>query len=216
MSEEEKARQGRGLANGQLNLEWLAVYLGLLLATGLFFIGELHGWWGAVYFGLSGAFGVGYYLLRRRLPEKGLAGPAWTCEDPNLERLGAYLGLLLGLGMSIRNGLKGWFNIYKGHEDYWDGVLWNMAGPLMLLGLLAILAGILLRPLPRGFQGNAFPRAYRLIWLVLIVQNVIAQMITGPLSSWQEAAFSIYYLLLFCISATILYHYHYLKVHNRE
>jgi len=66
--------------------------------------------------------------------------------------------------------------------------------------------------LPRNFQGDAFPRAYRLIWLVLIVQNVIAQLITGPLSSWQEVAFSIYYLLLFFISATILYHFHYTKL----
>jgi hypothetical protein len=114
--------------------------------------------------------------------------------------------------MSIRNGLKGWFNIYKGNEEYWDGVLWNIAGPLMLLCLLVILARILLRPLPRNFQGDAFPRAYRLIWLVLIVQNVIAQLITGPLSSWQEVAFSIYYLLLFFISATILYHFHYTKL----
>jgi hypothetical protein len=211
MSAEEKALQGRGLANGQLNLEWLVVYLGLLSAMGLFFIEALHGWWGAVYFGLAGVFGVGYYLLHR-LPEKGLAGPAWPTEDPNLERLGAYLGLLLGLGMSIRNGLKGWFNIYKGNEEYWDGVLWNIAGPLMLLCLIVIVVRILLRPLPRAFQGNAFPHAYRLIWLVLIVQNVIAQLITGPLSSWQEVAFNIYYVLLFFISATILYHFQYLKV----
>jgi hypothetical protein len=82
----------------------------------------------------------------------------------------------------------------------------------MLLCLLAILATIFLRPLPRRFQENAFPHAYRLVCLVLIVQNVIAQLITGPLSSWPEVAFSIYYLLLFFISSTILYHYHYLKI----
>src|SRR5208337_4987979 len=97
---------------------------------GLFFIEELDGSWGAGYFGIAGAFGVGYYLLHRRSAEKRLGGKAWPDEDPNLQRLGAYLGLLLGLGMSIRNGLKGWCNIYKGNERYWDGVLWDMAGPL--------------------------------------------------------------------------------------
>ena len=132
-------------------------------------------------------------------------------EDPNLERLGAYVGLLLGLGMSIRNGLKGWFNIYVGNERYWDRVLWRIAGPLLLLGLLAILARLLWRPLPRDFRGDAFPHAYKLIWLVLIVQNVIAQLITGPHSSWPETAFSIYYVLLFLISAVIVYHFHWLK-----
>jgi MFS family permease len=211
---EEGALQGRGLANGQLNLEWLAVYLGLLSAAGFLFIEVLHGWWGALYFGLAGAFGVGYYLLRRMLLGKGLAELASPQEDPNLERLGVYLGLLLGLGMSIRNGLKGWFNLYKGNEAYWDNILWNMAAPLMLVCLLAILARILLRPVPRDFQGDTFPHAYWLIGLVLIVQNVIAQMVTGPYSSWQEVAFSIYYLLLFFITATILYHYHYVKVHE--
>ncbi len=212
MSEEEQALQGTGLANGQLNFEWLVVYFGLLSAVSSFFFEALHGSWGVVYFGLAGAFGVVYYMLPRKLPDKRSAGPAGSREDPNLERLGAYLGLLLGLGMSIRNGLKGWFNIYKGNEKYWDGILWNIAGPLLLLSLLAILTSLLVQPLPRGFQGNAFPNAYRLMWLVLIVQNVIAQLITGPLSSWPEVAFSIYYLLLFFISATILFHYHYVKV----
>jgi hypothetical protein len=49
---------------------------------------------------------------------------------------------------------------------------------------------------------------------MLIVQNVIAQLITGPWSSWNEVAFSIYYLLLFFISAVIIYHYQFLKTHG--
>ena len=114
--------------------------------------------------------------------------------------------------MSIRNGLKGWFNIYVGNEKYWDGVLWQIAGPLLLVTLLAVLARLLWRPLPPGFQGDSFPHGYRLIWLVLIVQNVIAQLITGPHSSWPEMAFSIYYVLLFLISAVIIYHFHSLKL----
>ena len=136
-----------------------------------------------------------------------------TGKPKNLERLGAYLGLLLGLGLSIRNGLKGWFNIYVGNEDYWSGVLWIIIGPLMLVCLVAILYRILRRPLPKAFEGDVFPHAYRLVWLMLIVQNVIAQLITGPWSSWSEVAFSIYYVLLFFISAVILYHYHFLKTH---
>ena len=201
-----------GLAQGRINLEWLAVYLLVLLALGLFFIPALRRGWGALYFGLAGAFGIAYYLLNRGQPEGGGEGRLPSREDPNLERFGAYVGLLLGLGMSIRNGLKGWFNIYVGNERYWDRILWQIAGPLLLVCLLAILARLLLRRLPRHFQGDAFPHSYRLIWLVLIVQNLIAQLITGPHSSWPEVAFAIYYVLLFFISAVIVYHFHLLKV----
>jgi hypothetical protein len=49
------------------------------------------------------------------------------------------------------------------------------------------------------------------MWLVLVVQNVIAQLVTGPLTDWNEAAFSIYYLLLFLISAAIVFHYQTLR-----
>ncbi len=210
MSEEEKALQGERLAHGRINLEWLVVYILMLLALGLFFVLPLHGWWGVLYFSLAGAFGVAYFLRHSATAE---ANPSASLarEDPNLERLGAYLGLLLGLGMSIRNGLKGWFNIYKDHERYWDGILWQIAGPLLLVCLVIILVRLFRRPLPRSFQGDVFPHAYGLIWLVLIVQNFIAQLITGPHSSWPETAFSIYYLLLFFISSVIIYHFHYIK-----
>ncbi len=208
MSDAEVAQQGRGLANGQINLEWLIVYLLLLLAFGLFFIPALHGWWGALYFSLGGAFGIAYYLLNRNQTGHAIDQGQLAREDPNLERLGAYVGLLLGLGMSIRNGLKGWFNIYVGNERYWDGVLWQLAGPLLLVGLLAILARLLWRPLPHDFSGDTFPHAYRLIWLVLLVQNLIAQLVTGPHSSWPETAFSLYYVLLFLICALIVYHFY--------
>ena len=158
------------------------------------------------------AYGVAYYLANRPMAEPEMA--VQGVSRPNLERLGAYLGLLLGLGLSIRNGLKGWCNIYVGNEDYWSGVLWIIIGPLMLVCLAAIIYRILRRPLPKAFEGDVFPHAYRLVWLMLIVQNVIAQLITGPWSSWSEVAFSIYYLLLFFISAVILYHYHFLKTHS--
>ena len=155
------------------------------------------------------AYGVAYYLANNRMSEPEMA--AQGTSNPNLERLGAYLGLLLGLGISIKNGLKGWCNIYIGNENYWNGVLWKIIGPLMLVGLVAILWRIWRRRLPKAFEGDVFPHAYRLVWLMLIVQNVIAQLITGPWTAWSEVAFSIYYLVLFFLSAVILYHYHFLK-----
>jgi len=65
-------------------------------------------------------------------------------------------------------------------------------GPLMLVGLVAIGAWIRLRPIPRGFKGDVFPHAYRLAWIVLITQNLIAQLVTGPPTVWNEMVFSIY------------------------
>src|ERR1044071_7905721 len=113
------------------------------------------------------------------------------------------------------NGLKGWFNIYVGNERHWDSVLWQIAGPVFLVALMAILIRLLWRPLPRNFQGDTFRHSYRLIWIVLIVQNLIAQLITGPHSSWPETAFSIYYVLLFFITAVIVYHFYIVKISQR-
>jgi hypothetical protein len=68
--------------------------------------------------------------------------------------------------------------------------------------------------LPKGYRGDVFPHAYRLIWLVLITQNVIAQLVTGPHRAWNEQAFSFYYVLLFMISALIVHHFQFLKTHE--
>jgi hypothetical protein len=54
------------------------------------------------------------------------------------------------------------------------------------------------------------------MWLVLVVQNAIAQLITGPHTQWNEVAFSIYYALLFAITAAIVIHYGSLKRHELE
>src|SRR5262249_43447505 len=132
-------------------------------------------------------------------------------EHPNLERFGTYFGLLLGLGMSVRSGLKGWANLYLGHEEYWSQVLWLIFGPLMLLGLLGLVVWIRFRPMPPGFHGDLFPHSYRLIWLVLVTQNLLAQMVTGPYTVWNEMAFKIHYCLLFLISAVIVVHFRRLK-----
>ncbi len=49
------------------------------------------------------------------------------------------------------------------------------------------------------------------MWLVLLMQNAIAQAITGPLSDWQELAFNIYYAVLFAITAVTVVHFQSLK-----
>jgi len=160
------------------------------------------------------AYGIAYYLVNRRMtePERARHGPHVGNECPNLERLGAYLGLLLGLGLSIKSGLKGWANIYLGNENYWNGVLWKIIGPLLIIGTIILMARIRLRPLPRDFQGDAFPHAYRLIWLVLITQNVLAQLVTGPLTVWNERVFNIYYIFLFIISGVIVHRFRSLRL----
>jgi hypothetical protein len=63
------------------------------------------------------------------------------------------------------------------------------------------------RPSPKDLQGDVFPHAYWLAWLTLLTQNVIAQLVTGPWTAWNEVAFSIYYGLLFLVTAVIVYHY---------
>ena len=97
------------------------------------------------------------------------------------------------------------------NEKYWNSVLWKIIGPLMLVCLVLIIWRIL-RPLAaEGVRGRCLsPCLPPGSWLMLIVQNVIAQLITGPWSAWNEVAFSIYYVLLFFISAVIIYHYHFL------
>ena len=188
------------------NFEWLFVYCGL---AGLlfYFMGSQMGGWGNLYLGLVILTGVAYVLLNRRswAPEGTPAQP--NGSDDRLESLGLYLGLLTGLGLSIRNGLKGWFNIYLGNEDYWGRRLWVYLGPAYLACLAVIALWVLPRPRRSEPDGGRFPHAYGLMWLVLIVQNVIAQLVTGPLSQWNEMAFSLYYLLLFFISAVIVFHY---------
>ena len=70
---------------------------------------------------------------------------------------------------------------------------------------------ILTRPRPADFRGDVFPHANALLWLVIIVQNVIAQLITGPHTEWKEVAFDIYYVLLFLITAAIIVHFRFAK-----
>lgn len=177
------------------NLEWLAIYIGIVAGVVRLLDGQLDGWV-RIYVSTAISFGVLYYLFNLRVPSTPAGG------DPILQRWGLYLGLLFGLGLSIRNGLKGWFNIYKGNEQYWSRVLWEYAGPTLLV--LMILIGLWMLFSPKSAIG--IRQSAIVIWLVLIVQNAIAQLITGPHSSWPETAFAIYYVLLLGISGLIVFH----------
>ena len=130
--------------------------------------------------------GMGWYCfaLRKFAAEKQSGTPAEG--DPNLERLGLALGLLAGLGLSLEYGIKGWFNTYGYDERVWDLRLQHALAPVYLLIVLGIAVWVLVWPLPRNFRGNFFPHAAAAMWLVLLVQNAIAQAITGPLSDWNE------------------------------
>ena len=158
------------------------------------------------------AYGLAYFLVNRRDPRQTpLDRSTPTNSLPNLEKFAAYFGLLLGLGMSVKNGLKGWANIYLGNEEHWNRVLWGTIGPLMLVALGWLIARLRSRPVCRGFSGDLFPTDYRLIWLVLITQNAIAQFVTGPWTVWNEMAFKIYYILLMAISGTMIYHFYHAR-----
>ena len=149
-------------------------------------------------------------LFRKRFAAEKVAGTPRE-GDAYIERIGLYLGLLTGLGLSIRNGAKGWFNIYLGDERYWSAVLWKYLGPTFLAMLILIALWTLYRRAKLPLPQIRFPYAYGTIWLVLVVQNVIAQLVTGPWSQWREVAFSIYYALLFFITAVIVIHFHFVK-----
>lgn len=150
------------------------------------------------------AYGLAYFLANGRLsPEELASRLPPKKERPNLERLATFLGLLFGLGLSIRSGLKGWANIYIGNEKYWDHVLWITMGPLLLAAAVATTVWVLRHPV-RADAEDIFPNRYGMIWVVLIVQNLLAQLITGPLRVWNEFIFSLYYVLLFLISAVLV------------
>ncbi len=185
-------------------------------APGLF-KGVEFNWWrcwessGGISIGI--AYGIAYFLVNREMPEaeKATVETGWASDHPHLERLGTYLGLLVGLGLSLRNGLKGWANIYVGNEDYWSGVLWMVFGPLMIAALVWLLVRTFIRPGTAYFDDDAVPHAYGLMWLVLIVQNVCAQLVTGPKTTQAEIVFSIYYAVLFVATGGMIHYFHRLK-----
>lgn len=156
------------------------------------------------------ALGVAYYLTNRRLtPQESAA--RFALAHPNLERFALALGLFIGLGVSLKNGLKGWANIYIGNEEYWSRLLTFTIGPLLLLGIVATAIWIWPNRLPKDYRGDLFPHAYALIWLVLILQNILGQLVTGPHTSWSENAFALYYVALFVVSGILVWHFNSIK-----
>lgn len=160
---------------------------------------------------LTVAFGVAYYRRANADTQNELL---FSDDSPILERWGAYLGLILGMGISIERGFKGWANIFLGNEHIWDNVGWIFIGPSMAILMLVLGSRLLRHYRPSSPDVDVFPHAYRMVWFVMIVQNVIAQLITAPHTSWPEVAFDLYYILLFFITAPIIYHYQYMKTHN--
>ncbi|MBX7168729.1 MAG: hypothetical protein K1X74_20500 [Pirellulales bacterium] len=185
---------------------WLAVYLLLAVLNALLLFETCEGWGWPL---LAGALVTGplYYAIRCRTYAREPATAHDGRGDPNLERVGLYLGLLLGLGISLECGLKGFFNIYYGDEDAWDAWLWQNLGPAFLVVLALIWLVPLVRPLARGYRGELFPHAAGLMWLVLLVLNVLAHLVTGPPHVWNEFVFNLYYMLLFLITAAVVLHY---------
>ncbi|HET6323147.1 MAG TPA: hypothetical protein VFG04_00495 [Planctomycetaceae bacterium] len=155
--------------------------------------------------------GTGWYFLRRSRFEEEKQRGTPTDGDPNVERLGLYLGLLAGLGLSLQYGLKGCLLIRGFDERVWDRRLYLGLAPAYLLILVGLLAWIFFGPKPRGLRGTVFPHAAGAMWLVLIVQNAIAQAITGPHSNWHETAFAIYYALLFATTMPTIFYFQTVK-----
>ncbi|MBI4559099.1 MAG: hypothetical protein HY706_16060 [Candidatus Hydrogenedentes bacterium] len=208
-SNEQIAAEESRTPAGPPGLSWLGAYLVSVVLLGSI-VPEVMPVWGAVAYTLVAAgFGIGYYLTAQK--EFRVTGPLWSVHGPVFERWGAYAGLILGLGLSIKNGLRGWANIYHQGAAEWDAALWPYMGPLLFIALTFAALWVLLRPFPRSAEDDPIPHAYGLLWLVLIVQNVIAQLVTGPPTNWSEVAFNIYYVLLFLISAVIVQHYQFVK-----
>jgi hypothetical protein len=197
-------------------LESVAIYLGLtIIAFWCLRVGLVNSWHAPVFFGIVVAvFGIAYRWLgglagsaARTLPA---SQPGYS-EDPNIERWGLFLGLVYGFGLSLRKALKGGANLYVGNEDAWDNILWNQVSLGMLACLVIGMLWILSRCKSQGVQGSLLANAYGILWLVLLAQNLLAQIVTGPLfgprASWNEFAFSLLYVVLFVLTAVIVIHY---------
>ncbi len=80
-------------------------------------------WWrcwessGGISIGL--AFGVAFYLVNQRRDLKSLPELKPSHQTLFWEKYAAYAGLIVGLGVSIRCGIKGRINNTIGNEDYW-------------------------------------------------------------------------------------------------
>ena len=125
----------------------------------------LNSWHAPTFFGIAVAiFGIGYHYRASR--EASRAGSALS-ELPNLERWGVFLGLVYGLGLTVRKGLKGATNIYFSDENYWDAIFWNWISLAMLICLVVGIIKLLSRRIPWRLRTDLFPGAYGIIWLLV-------------------------------------------------
>jgi hypothetical protein len=207
VKEEASASQESAAGQTTPSLGWLAAFLISALLIGTISLEVMPMWCSGLLTLAVVVFSIAYYAKARN------TRASYPPCGPGLERWGAYTGLLLGLGLSIKNGLGGCLSIYCGTLDYWDDVFMVIIGPLMILALIVVSARIFLRPRPAGPRDDPFPHAYGLVWLVLLVQYVLALLISAPLTNWNEVVFAIYYVLLFFITAVIILHYHAVRKH---
>ena len=199
------------------NLEWLGIFLGLLAAFVVFVREVTRGWFGGLIIAVIVAFAVARHLAYRRTNDSKRFAPEQrpTDDDPNLEWMGMWLGVLLGLGVSIKHGMDGLLRVhlakFSGLQSFWNPASGKILIAAMLMGTAVLTIQALRRSLRRGDRREPFPNAARIVWLVIIVQNVIAVMVTGPFTSWRQVLYLIFYFLLFVISALIIWHYQFVK-----
>lgn len=198
------------------NLDWLVVFLWLSVIGCSYFREELPAWKGWFWLAQERPVAWTQYLDLACLAFFGVVWCALSYISPRkdgagMERFAVHLGLLLGLGMSLKNGSRGWANIYLGDEKYWGEVYWCYIGPAMIIVLAGIILAAIARRLLSRAEDSGVPHAAALIVLVLAHQNIIAHLITGPPGNWNEVVFNIYYVLLFLITAVIFYHYHFMQ-----
>jgi hypothetical protein len=156
-------------------------------------------------------------------------GAAWwfVAQSPDGERRRRYdsgwivPALTIGVGLSGDRGRMQWPHFFDGRlmtdagrgafvpipRAY--GFLWMFLAGVPWAGLGACLlawCGSLRTTRWWHWALRVACHAYGLMWLVLVVQHVIGQLVTGPPTDWNEVAFSLYYLLLFLLSGTIVFH----------
>ncbi len=208
----------------RFGLDGLVTYLGFTLILIAAIGPNLTTTWPAAFcFALvAAAFGVGYFVLRSPSTTDEAAADLQqrrlNFEDPNLVRWGVFLGLVYGLGLSLRKLLKGGSHLYLanyGDEKYWDPACWKWVAAGMLVCLLAGLMWFLARRIPADFAGDLFPHAAAVFWLVLIVENVVAQVVTGPVvgphARWDDFQFNLFYLVLFALTGALTYHFQFVS-----
>ena len=171
--------------------------------------------YGAIVLFTIGPAAMIWYRRQRELFETAQPLNRFPRGDGNIANWGLYLGVALGLAISIRSGLKGWINIYWGNEDYWSDLLWEYFTMLFPVLILALGLWFISRKPTATRKADTERKEYALVWLVLIVQNIFAQLVTGPGSSWTEFAFDAYYVMLFIISGLIVAHIHALRLTHR-